>query len=454
MLRELPASSTPKYVFAAVASRDSTAMKHRGVESPAPETDEMEVDSKSVDEEEEKQSGVPRSDSAPLIPEPSVPRDRNGTGLFSGPRGHDSSPLTPLSSSASTSQDALSAVSADKSSPPPLASPSESAAGSVSSYFDCRSRHGSPPPLARTLSNVSDREPSPSQDLSGAEEEEQPEDESAGNSQAIVLHAPAPTTSALPLPAPAVSTLQGPATASPVSIAPRPTFQVDPQELDGYLTRIGAFLARLYTVENADALAFLRQADALIRQHPEFLDISRMRVNEFLDTDLVNVLQHPDITTESCTQFANRLQRARDAHPEWFAWYTEVRRFVLAFIQYLDELFRRRRWELDETLLHQRAPVPPPYLHPYEYQRLRVLLYTFDAHGQDEVVRTIHKFLRYRFRDTETVAHFLFAGLFETNDVVRDHNGGFKAVSSRRAFTSIRASSSSNAPFRKIYPYY
>ncbi|KAJ6484518.1 hypothetical protein C8R47DRAFT_1073123 [Mycena vitilis] len=303
---------------------------------------------------------------------------------------------------------------------------------------------------------------------------------------------------------------------------------VNTRELDGYFNRIvrapptpsnhnwvliqewtrnqGAFLARLYTVENADALALLRRADALIRHHPELLDISRMRNNEFLDTDLVNVLQYPDITTESCTQFANRLQRVRDSvnayspglmdrphsihdivyvpvaedgsrlrqlseralkqplmyryallliakqHLDWITWYTELRLFVLAFIRYLDELFRRRRWELDETLLHQRAPIPPPYLHPFEYQRLRVLLYTFDAHGQDDVVRTIHKFLRYRFRDTEVVAHFLFAGLLENNDVVRNISGGYKAVSSRRAVTSLRASSFRPFSFRDIYP--
>ncbi|KAJ6482259.1 hypothetical protein C8R47DRAFT_1217907 [Mycena vitilis] len=487
VLRKSPDQPIPKYVFAGLASQDSTTEKRGEAESSALDTDDMEVD----------------------------PKSRNDTGRpFSGPRDHDSSPLTSLSSSTSSSQDALSAISADKTSPPPLATPTESAAGSTSSYFDCRSTHDSPPPLARTLSNVSENEHSPSRDLSVAEDGEQPEEEPPGNTQALVLHAAAPTTPALPTPAPATPMSHGPMAASPVLLAPAPTFNVDPQELDGYLTRIvrapptpsnhnwvliqewtrnqGAFLARLYTVENADVLALLRRADSLIRQHPEFLDIPRMRVNEFLDTDLVNITQYPDITTESCTQFANRLQRARDAvnayspglldrpqsihdivyipvssdgnrlrqlskralkqslmyryallliakqHPDWFAWYTEVRRFVLVFIQYLDELFRRRRWDLDETLLHQRALIPPPYLHPYEYQRLRVLLYTFDAHGQDDVVRTIHKFLPYRFRDTETVAHFLFAGLLETNHIVRDNTGGFKAVSPRRAFTSFR----------------
>ncbi|KAJ7604504.1 hypothetical protein DFH06DRAFT_1349406 [Mycena polygramma] len=493
MAHTSPDKQTPRYVFGAYPAPGGANDGNKEEESAAQGTDEMDVDPSSVDEGESKRDGAQSSGTASLIPEFPLSRVRSSESWDSepasplpGPRGHLLSPLSSLSSSASSSQDALSSTSDDKVSPSDQhESSTESAHHSTSASHDCRSTRNSPRPQAHLPGDESDSDSPPPLVTSPSEEDESQEEESQDDSNALVPYNPGPTTN------------------------------VNPQELQGYLTRIvrapptpsnhnwilvqewtrnqGAFLARLYSVENADAMAFLRKADALIRRFPEILDLQRMRVNELIDTDLVNVLQYPDITKESCAQFADRIQRVRDSintyspglmddtqsihdivyipvsadgsrlrqlsdrafkqplmyryaillivkqHLAWIAFYTELRAFVLAFIHYLDELFRRRRWKLDETLLHQQAPIPPPYLHPFEYQRLRVLHYTFGEHGQDEVVRAIDKFLRYRFRETEVVAHLLFSGLFETNDVVRGSDGGFKAVSPRKAPLSFRA---------------
>ncbi|KAJ6512089.1 hypothetical protein C8R47DRAFT_1207438 [Mycena vitilis] len=529
-LPEIPEKQVSGFVFGAYGP---VGGKNPGKE----ERDLHDVDAMEVDEDGSKKQEGPLPSTASLILHASGAGRESPTteplAKLATSRSRPSSSLSSLSSAPSDPQDALSAVSDDKasaSSLPPLESPTETASNVSSSYLDCRSTLPSPPAREEFSANKSDTDGPPSLVSPTTEDDESSDDAPPDGTQVYAVlpfrktifndkgrldnRSPVPTTTA-PTVLPPIAT-PAPVAAAPVPHAPGTAFNVDPRELDGYLERIvrapptpsnrnwvliqewtrnqGNFIARLYKVENADALAFLRKADAFIRQHPDLLDIQRMRANELIDTDLVNVLQYPDITTESCTQFARRLQRTRDSinayspglmdstrsipdiayipvsvdgnrkrqlsdralnqplmyryallllarqHPDWIAWYTELRRFLLAFIQYLDELFRRRRWDLDETLLHQPAPIPPPYLHPFEYQRLRVLLYTFDAHGQDDVVRAIHKFLRYRFRDTEIIAHFLFAGLFETNDVVRDNEGRFKAVSPRRAFTSFRAS--------------
>ncbi|KAJ6509356.1 hypothetical protein C8R47DRAFT_1208540 [Mycena vitilis] len=551
--------TTPTYVFGAYPTSQVRKVQD---ESTTRDSDAMEVDPESDEEGGSKTHRSPVPGTAPLIPNPRDPRDRRIESRTSDPRGHSATSLSSLSTTASNSQNNSPSALDDSTSPQLLSkSPAETASNPDSSYFDCRSTASSPQQRAANVGDDSDSDQPPSLVSPPSEEGELQGDAPVDGSQAyaaswsfsnktngnyrLVRYASAPSASASSSATPAssapVATTTVPVVASlvastspaqnatsPAPHVPGTAFSVYPRELDGYLERIvrapptpsnrnwvliqewtrnqGNFIARLYKVENADALAFLRKADAFIRQHPDLLDIQRMRANELIDTDLVNVLQHPDITTESCTQFARRLQRTRDSinayspglmdstraipdivyipvsadgnrkrqlsdqalnqplmyryallliakqHLDWIAWYTELRRFVLAFIRYLDELFRRRRWELDETLLHQPAPIPPPYLHPFEYHRLRVLLYTFDAHGQDDVVRVIEKFLRYRFRDTEIVAHLLFAGLFETNDVVRDNEGGFKTVSPRRAFTSFRASPFQLQPFLTTYP--
>ncbi|KAJ7665832.1 hypothetical protein DFH06DRAFT_1322986 [Mycena polygramma] len=278
-------------------------------------------------------------------------------------------------------------------------------------------------PRAEISSDESDDDKPPSLVSPTPEDGESQDDESPDGSQALVLHAPAPATQAPSIPAPTM----------PAPLTSGPTMNINIQDLEGYLARTvrapptpsnhnwtliqewtcnhGAFLAHVFGVENNDVLAFIRKADALIRRFPEVLDVARMRVNKLIDTDLVNVLQYPEVTTESCAQFADRMQRVResinayspglmdsthaihDIHPTWISFYTELWIFVLAFIRYLDELFRRRHWSIDETLLHQPAPIPPPYLHPFEYQGLCVLHYTFGEHGQDDVVHIIDKFL-------------------------------------------------------------
>ncbi|KAJ6447361.1 hypothetical protein C8R47DRAFT_1085296, partial [Mycena vitilis] len=267
-----------------------------------------------------------------------------------------------------------------------------------------------------------------------------------------------------------------------------PTTNVNHRELEAHLGRIvrappspsnhnwtltqewtrkhGAFLARVYSAQNNDALSFLKQADGLVRRHPEILDLRRMRANLLVDTDVVNTLLHP-VSNAFVTPLAHTPPAFWNRMPSTIfftspsrqmgivcdnsATGTELRNKMLAFIHYLNALFRRRNWDLDETLLHQLAPIPPPYLHLHEYSRLRILNYTFAAHGQSDVVREIDSFLRYRFRETEVVAHLLYAGLFEPNDVVRDSDGSFKAVTHRKTPASYRASPHFSLLFRHTY---
>ncbi|KAJ7622793.1 hypothetical protein DFH06DRAFT_1340674 [Mycena polygramma] len=71
----------------------------------------------------------------------------------------------------------------------------------------------------------------------------------------------------------------------------------------------------------------------------------------------------------------------------------------MAYLQYLEDIFKRRGWMLEEILLHQPAPIPPP------------------TSSYTNVARAIEDFLCYRFRKPKVVAHLLHAGLFEPRNV-------------------------------------
>ncbi|KAJ6502927.1 hypothetical protein C8R47DRAFT_1210970 [Mycena vitilis] len=103
----------------------------------------------------------------------------------------------------------------------------------------------------------------------------------------------------------------------------------------------------------------------------------------------------------------------------------------MSFICYLDDLAKRRRWDIDVALFHQWVPVPPPYLRPHEYARLRVLKRVFELHDQLDVVREIDAFLRYRFCEPEIVAHLLYAGMFDVSDILLADDGTFKEIEGR-----------------------
>ncbi|KAJ7680745.1 hypothetical protein DFH06DRAFT_1315485 [Mycena polygramma] len=262
------------------------------------------------------------------------------------------------------------------------------------------------------------------------------------------------------------------------------------------------FVSHVHNLQHEDALTFIRQADALAAQSPEILDEDSMAVDAHVDHDLVNQ-DGVSISDEECQRFADRVQSIRGAvmdhspdfaseprcipnltsapvsqdgsrhrlfskraleqpleyrytiyilarlHPDWIDVYTVLRCKVLAFNHYFEDLFRRRGWVPDETLLHQPAPIQPPYLKPQEYARLRLFKYTLAFHGYDEVVREIDEFLQYRFREPEVVAHFLHSGLFETRDLYLDGASGETFVTRRTGHKSHRASSEYLRSFRR-----
>ncbi|KAJ6455942.1 hypothetical protein C8R47DRAFT_1082554 [Mycena vitilis] len=558
-------SSFPKYVFGtfhtpAVAAEAKTEERRSSVDDDA-----MDTDSDLGDERDRKgkpaEDGTEQPSTAPLIPDSSHSHvnvceslDSEPRARHPGPRGLSVSPLSSLTSASSSSyHDALSTHSCNKPSEPSRGESStetaDSRAGSVG-YHSTRnspklflddSDSDAPPPLVKAafgddepLSDDDESFPSSGSQACVIKFEKFTHADDKGNS--LVLHngGPAATAPATSGPATSGTSASGPALTAPAASGSSvsglntvgPTTNVNHRELEAHLGRIvrappspsnhnwtltqewtrkhGAFLARVYSAQNNDALSFLKQADGLVRRHPEILDLRRMRANLLVDTDVVNTLLHPYVSKESCAKFAERIQRIRDTisayspgllepdaihdilyipvsadgnrlrqlsdrafrqalmyryailliarqHPEWIAFYTELRNKMLAFIHYLNALFRRRNWDLDETLLHQLAPIPPPYLHLHEYSRLRILNYTFAAHGQSDVVREIDSFLRYRFRETEVVAHLLYAGLFEPNDVVRDSDGSFKAVTHRKTPASYRASPHFPLLFRHTY---
>ncbi|KAJ6465967.1 hypothetical protein C8R47DRAFT_1079198 [Mycena vitilis] len=212
-----------------------------------------------------------------------------------------------------------------------------------------------------------------------------------------------------------------------------------------------AFVRRARTLENADALTRLHQAVMWVAQHPEILDPVRMQANDYIDVDLEDQ-DGVNASANGCARFAERVQSIRDTlsahspdlvntqrpphnltsvpvssdgrrhrlfscaaldqpflyrwaidilvrhHVDWIGTYTVLRSKISAFLRYLEDLFRRRGWTPDETLLHRPAPVPPPYLTPQEYSRLRLFKYTFALQGFPDVERAINDFLGYRFQ--------------------------------------------------------
>ncbi|KAJ6491698.1 hypothetical protein C8R47DRAFT_1070709 [Mycena vitilis] len=251
-----------------------------------------------------------------------------------------------------------------------------------------------------------------------------------------------------------------------------------------WISRRDSFLRNLESAETADVRAMVRQLELVLERTPGIVDRQRMKANEHVDMDFVNQLQHPAVTSAGCREIAERAQRAqatRDTyspgsvdirpiynithipvsqdgkrlrqltkraidqplmyryaierivqqHLDWIQPYSELRRKGLALLYYLDDLSKRRRGTVDQTLLHQRCPIPPPYLHPHEYARLRILKYTFERDGNHEVGRVLDGLLRYRFKESEVVSHLLYSGLFDPKDVLLADDGSFRDVASR-----------------------
>ncbi|KAJ6504801.1 hypothetical protein C8R47DRAFT_1066970 [Mycena vitilis] len=72
-----------------------------------------------------------------------------------------------------------------------------------------------------------------------------------------------------------------------------------------------AFVTRVRTIQNNDAIAFIRQADALLAPHPDILDLAAMQVDAQVDID-VATQDDIAISEGDCTRFAERVQSLRD----------------------------------------------------------------------------------------------------------------------------------------------
>ncbi|KAJ6513925.1 hypothetical protein C8R47DRAFT_1207205 [Mycena vitilis] len=246
-----------------------------------------------------------------------------------------------------------------------------------------------------------------------------------------------------------------------------------------------SFLQNLESAENTDAQALIRQLANLLEKSPEIVDRARMQVDAYVDADHVHQLQHPAVTTAGCQEMAEQSRRAQDVVDEYspgpldaartiynithiavsedgkrlrqlsdraikqslmyryaielivkqrLAWiqpYSELRRKGMAVLYYLDDLSKRRRGTVDQTFLHQKCPVPPPYFHPHEYARLRILKYTFERDGCSEVGQALDELLRYRFKEADVAAHLLYAGMFDPKDVLLAADGTFKDIARR-----------------------
>ncbi|KAJ6449087.1 hypothetical protein C8R47DRAFT_1084512 [Mycena vitilis] len=262
------------------------------------------------------------------------------------------------------------------------------------------------------------------------------------------------------------------------------------------------FISNVFSSEHADALAFLRQATALIERTPDVLDDLAMQENRLVDVDMVN--EQDSVTDDDCLILANRISAIRgvlqdhDADPgvsprhipditsvpvsldgrrqrlfssralaqppayrytieilarhhlTWIELYTLLRAKIIALNRYLTDLFKRRGWTMTEVQLHHVAPVPPPYLKPFEYSALRLFKYTFERHGYFDVAREIDDFLRYRFRESHIVSHLLHSGLFEPMDLYLDGAKGATFITRRTVPSSHRASIESAWSFRNV----
>ncbi|KAJ6467154.1 hypothetical protein C8R47DRAFT_1223729 [Mycena vitilis] len=282
---------------------------------------------------------------------------------------------------------------------------------------------------------------------------------------------------------------------------------VDPEELERQLERIArppstpnnrnwplltdwsnhhaAFVNRVRTIQNNDAIAFIRQANTLLAPCPDILDLVGMQTGAQVDVDVEHQVT---ISDEDCTRFAECVQSLRDTLNAYSPGLVDAGRAIRDIhsvpvsldgrrhrffscraldqsLMYRESLrdttpigfsftpycgtrfvidtwktfFQQRGWIVDAVLLHQDAPVPPPYLQPHEYSRLRLFKYTFALHGQFDVVCALDDFLRYRFRDPEIVSHFLHAGLLDPNDIRLEGGHGRTRITHRTVPSSPRA---------------
>ncbi|KAJ6473986.1 hypothetical protein C8R47DRAFT_1294284 [Mycena vitilis] len=116
------------------------------------------------------------------------------------------------------------------------------------------------------------------------------------------------------------------------------------------------------------------------------------------------------------------------SHPDWITLFTQLRVCGMSLVDDANELFRRRRWEVERAFLHKRAHTPPPYLKGPEYGKLRLAAHTFALHGHTEVADTIDELLRFRFKEEEILTHLLYAGLFDPNDIIFHDEGPESSV--------------------------
>ncbi|KAJ6514374.1 hypothetical protein C8R47DRAFT_1206737 [Mycena vitilis] len=234
-----------------------------------------------------------------------------------------------------------------------------------------------------------------------------------------------------------------------------------------------AFLARQRDAENARMLVVLKRVHAVATRAGPFLDQLAMKLREKVDIDVhtyrvkrgESAEEKQDRADEDrdvagilatlATDAGDGTLRTRDdlglpvsadgthvrflsctamlngpmyrlvlrvlllQHLEIVAILVEFRELMLEFIFVARQIMKERRESYDITLLHQLAHLPPPYLHGYEYARLRILQYMFKRGGDITVVNSIEELLRLRFCKWTILTHFLNAGMFEGNDAIR-----------------------------------
>ncbi|KAJ6449234.1 hypothetical protein C8R47DRAFT_1084793 [Mycena vitilis] len=254
----------------------------------------------------------------------------------------------------------------------------------------------------------------------------------------------------------------------------------------GWTHRHASFVASVHGAEHEDALAFIRDAAALIDRSYDVLDHDGMRRNAFVELDVPSDPEDDHLTSEVCTHFTERVQRIRDTlaarTPELDNGGHTARNITSVPIS-LDgqrhRLFSQRallqpfayRYIIDVLARHHpdwielislgagdgecmrssstnSRPPLPPFLKPHEYSQLRLFKYTLEQHHYPEVARVIDEFLRYRFREPEIVAHLLHSGMFDPHDIYLAGAGGAKFVTRRTAPKSHRASRAFVQSFR------
>ncbi|KAJ6499743.1 hypothetical protein C8R47DRAFT_1068631 [Mycena vitilis] len=203
-----------------------------------------------------------------------------------------------------------------------------------------------------------------------------------------------------------------------------------------------AFLARQRDTENARMLVVLKRVHAVATRAGPFLDQLAMKLREKVDID---VHTYRVRRSESAEEKQDRVDEDRDVagilatlatdagdgtlrirddlglpvsadgtsctamlngpmyrlvlrvllvqHLEIVAILVEFRELMLEFIFVARQIMKEHRESYNITLLHQLAHLPPPYLHGYEYARLRILQYMFKRGGDITVVNSIEELL-------------------------------------------------------------